>query len=63
LDGLAMEDAGKFIWYILLPLIYFWQFGRFYGYLVNFMVIWYILPFWYVLARKIWQPRYSEWAE
>jgi hypothetical protein len=25
--------------------------------LVNYLVIWYIVnPFWYVLARKIWQP-------
>jgi hypothetical protein len=39
--------------------------GTFYGHLVYFTAIWYILwpflvyffPFWYVVARKIWQPR------
>jgi hypothetical protein len=46
LEGLAMEDVGIF----LCP------FGA-------FTTIWYILwlfgiffPFWYVVARKIWQP-------
>jgi hypothetical protein len=54
LEGLAMEDVGKFhgrlvyfkpIWYIL------WPFCKFYGNLV------YFFPFWYVVLRKIWQPR------
>jgi hypothetical protein len=32
--------------------------GIFYGHLVHFVVIWYILPvFWYAVPRKIWQPR------
>jgi hypothetical protein len=31
-------------------------FGLFYCYLVYFMVIWYIFPFWDVVPRKIWQP-------
>jgi hypothetical protein len=38
-------------WYIL------WPFGIFYGRLVYFMAVWYFFPFWYVEARKIWQPR------
>jgi hypothetical protein len=45
-------------WYIL------WPFGEFYGHLVNFMAIWCTLwsfgiffPLWYVVPRKIWQPR------
>jgi hypothetical protein len=36
--------------------------GIFYGHLVNFPAIWYILwslgvfpPFWYIVLRKIWQ--------
>jgi hypothetical protein len=44
------------IWYILWPL------GQFYGYLVYFVAISFILwlfgiffPFWYVVARNIWQ--------
>jgi hypothetical protein len=45
--GIAMEDVGivyfTAIWYIL------WPFGIFSAYLDFF-------PFWYVLARKIWQP-------
>jgi hypothetical protein len=49
-----MEDVGIFfghlvyftvVWYIL------WQFGIIVGYLV------YFLPFRYVVAIKIWQPR------
>jgi hypothetical protein len=71
-----MEEVGLFyghlvyftvIWYISRP------FGIFYGHLVYFTAIWYILssfgrliPFWYVLPRKIWQPwvitRYSFFA-
>jgi hypothetical protein len=39
------------IWSIL------WPFGIFYGYLV------YILQFWYVLPRKIWQSCYVHWIE
>jgi hypothetical protein len=38
-------------------------FGIFYGHLVYFVAVWYILwlfgmfyPFWYVVPRKIWQP-------
>jgi hypothetical protein len=38
-------------------------FGPFYGYLLHFVAIWYILfilvhfsPFWYVVPRNIWQP-------
>jgi hypothetical protein len=47
--------------------------GIFFGHLVNFPAIWYILwhfgihilllpfgifsPFWYIVPRKIWQPR------
>jgi hypothetical protein len=38
------------IYYIYCYLVYFWPFGIFYGYLVNFF------PFWYVVPRKIWQP-------
>jgi hypothetical protein len=30
--------------------------GTLYVHLVCFMVIWYILPFWYAVPRKIWQP-------
>jgi hypothetical protein len=33
-----------------------WPFGIFYCHLVDFVVIWYIFPFWYVVPRKIWQP-------
>jgi hypothetical protein len=52
LDGLGIENVGIFcghftIWYIL------WSFGIFCGHLVNFS------PFWYVAARKIWQPWYG----
>jgi hypothetical protein len=53
LEGLAREDVGIFmaILSILQPT------GIFYGHLVHFVVIWYIFcPFWYVAARKIWQP-------
>jgi hypothetical protein len=28
----------------------------FYAHLVHFHVTWYIFPFWYVVAKKIWQP-------
>jgi hypothetical protein len=46
LKGPAMEDVGIK-----------WPFGLFYGHLVYFKVICYIPPpFWYVVARKIWQP-------
>jgi hypothetical protein len=48
LEGLAMEDVSIF-----------------YGHLAYFTAIWYILwpfgiffPFWYVVQRKIWQPRW-----
>jgi hypothetical protein len=54
LEGLGMEKVGVFfihlkyitaIWYIL------WPFG-------NLVAIWYIFPpFWYIVSRKIWQPR------
>jgi hypothetical protein len=44
-------------WYVLYP------FGIFYSHLVFVVAIWYILhpfgiffPFWYVVARRIWQP-------
>jgi hypothetical protein len=56
LEGQAMEDVGKFyvdfvnypaIWHIL------WPFGILYGHLV------YFYPFWYVVARKIWQPCFN----
>jgi hypothetical protein len=42
-----MKDVGT---YILCPV------GRYYGYFVYFLVIWYIFPFWYVVVGKIWQP-------
>jgi hypothetical protein len=59
LEGLAMEDVSIFwaIMSILRPN------GIFYGHLVHFVVIWYILrslgiffTFLDVLPRKIWQP-------
>jgi hypothetical protein len=43
-------------WYITCP------FSRFYGYLVYYVAVWYIIllgiffPFWYVVPRKIWRP-------
>jgi hypothetical protein len=45
--GRALE---KSCWDIL------WSFGIFYSYLVNFVIIWYIFPFWYVVPITIWQP-------
>jgi hypothetical protein len=40
------------IWNILRPS------GTFYGHFGNSVVIWYIFsPFWYIVSRKIWQPR------
>jgi hypothetical protein len=48
-----MEDVGSF-----------WPFGQFSIHLAYFMAIWYIFPpfgtfymVWYVVPRKIWQPR------
>jgi hypothetical protein len=41
------------IWSILQP------FDIFYDHMAHFVVIWYIFPFLYVVARKIWQP----WSE
>jgi hypothetical protein len=48
-----MEDVPRYI---------MWPFGLFYGYLVDFVAIWYTLwifdiffPFWYVGPSKIWQ--------
>jgi hypothetical protein len=38
------------IWSILQP------FGLLYGHWVNFVIIWYFSPVWYVVPRKIWQP-------
>jgi hypothetical protein len=43
LEGLALEDLLD----LLLP------FSQFSGYLVYFVVIWYIFPpFWYIVSRK-----------
>jgi hypothetical protein len=39
--------------------VYFMASWSIYGHLVYFMVIWYILPFWYVVPREIWQPWYT----
>jgi hypothetical protein len=39
--------------------VYLWTFVLLYGHLVcfvDFMAIWYIFPFWYVVLRKIWRP-------
>jgi hypothetical protein len=52
-EGLAMEDVG--IIYVKLVFlrpfaIFLWPLGIFSGYLIFFS------PFWYVVARKIWQP-------
>jgi hypothetical protein len=57
-------------WYILKPNILIWvNFGEplngiFYGHLVYFLANWefssnlvYFPPFWYIVSRKIWQPR------
>jgi hypothetical protein len=56
-----MGDVGRYI---------LWKFGLFlchFVYFVYFVVICYILwlfviafPFWYVVPRKIWQPRSSR---
>jgi hypothetical protein len=58
-------NLGKFWrdlqWNILA---FLWPFGIFYGHLVYFVAVGYILfllfaivfPFWYVAPRKIWQP-------
>jgi hypothetical protein len=49
-----MEDVR--IFYGLL--VYFVAFCIFCGHLEYSMVIWYIFPpFWYVARKKIWQPR------
>jgi hypothetical protein len=55
-----MEDVDIFylhfvycmaVWYIL------WSFGIFYSHLVYLLeILVYFPPFWYVVARKIWQP-------
>jgi hypothetical protein len=45
--GGSLSAKCWFIYNILLP------FGKFYGHMVSFVVIWYIFP---VLPRKIWQP-------
>jgi hypothetical protein len=59
-----MEDVGIFyvlwVYFKILygHLVYFtailWSFCMFNGYLVHFS------PFWYVVARKIWQPCYQR---
>jgi hypothetical protein len=56
LEGVAIKNVG----------IVYGQLVYFIAKLVNFMAIWYILcsldiffPFWYVVPRKIWQPRDS----
>jgi hypothetical protein len=53
LERLGMEQ----FWFILcLNGIFYGHFVYFMDHLVNFVVIWYILPAWNVLPRKIWQP-------
>jgi hypothetical protein len=55
LEGLAMEDVGKFN----VHLVYFMDIRIiFCGHLVHFLVIWYIFPRFGMLyvPRKIWQP-------
>jgi hypothetical protein len=54
LEGLGMGKVGKsfshFEYFTALWNIH-WAFG-------NLVAIWYILPpFWYIVSRKIWQPR------
>jgi hypothetical protein len=55
-EGLAVEDFGvfyvHFVYILYGHLVYY-----IHGYSVYLMVIWYFSPFWYVVARKIWQPR------
>jgi hypothetical protein len=54
-----MKNCGifKVIWCIL------WPFGIFRGYLVYFVVIWYLFFHFgiYVIPRNIWQPWYVEY--
>jgi hypothetical protein len=59
LEGLRIKNVGIFNDH----LEYLSIFGIFCGYLIYFVVIWYILwlfgifsPFWYDVPRKIWQP-------
>jgi hypothetical protein len=49
------HNLGKF-WKVLQwkMLVFLGPFCLFYGQMVYFMAIWYIL--WYVVPRKIWQP-------
>jgi hypothetical protein len=50
--GKFWRDLQRNIWYIL------WTFGLFYGHLIHFVVISvYFSPFWFVVPRKLWQPR------
>jgi hypothetical protein len=50
LERLAMKD-----FMVICPILL--QFGIFYGDLVNFFRLFGIVfPFWFVVARKIWQP-------
>jgi hypothetical protein len=47
-------------WKMLMYFMAYWSIeGPFVilcGQLLNFVAIWYIFPFWYVVRRKIWQP-------
>jgi hypothetical protein len=48
-----VEDVGLFygrLVYLTDTWYFLWPFGKFYGHFGIFF------PFWYVVARKIWQP-------
>jgi hypothetical protein len=67
LEGLAMEDVGMGMCILLVystaNCYVLLSFFMFYSHLLCFMPKWYtfwlfgiFFPFWYVAARKIWQP-------
>jgi hypothetical protein len=49
--------GGKMLIYFMAIWNILWPFGIFYGHLLHFVFLWYILSgFWYHEPRKIWQP-------
>jgi hypothetical protein len=49
---------GKCYQYLMaiLRIFYIRQFGKFYGQVVYFVIVWYIFQFWYVLPKKYGNP-------
>jgi hypothetical protein len=57
-SGIFRGDLeGKMLVYFMVICNILLPIGIFWCHVVYFVVIWYIFPFWYVVSRKIWQPR------